>query len=430
MERYVAIYLRVSTEDQAKNGYGLGDQEVQCRKYIDLYYPEKEIIIYKDDGYSGKNLKRPKVQELLKDVDDGKIEAIVIFKLDRISRSVVDTYNLIDRIVKNDCALIAVLDRLDITSANGRMFVGMLSLISQWEREVIQERTIAGMNEMAREGKYPMGTPPFGWKKTEDNFLYVDEEEAVIVNQMADWYIEGFSLDEIKRKAKAKYNIVRSTDVIKKILQRSCNIGKLKFHDTVYTNIVPPIMDTKKYKKLQGILDLRKKNVAERTHYIFHSLCYCDVCGTQLEQVSTNKPKGDMIYYYYYCPKCDRRCNQVIIERQVFASILLHNKKLDTRQRKKEIKEQLKKIKQKEDELFESYTVDESNKEQYINMSRRFYKKKGQLQQELSCFRIKTDKQYKKSTFDEKYYLIHHVVSKLLIDLQHKIVVRIEYKDE
>lgn len=102
MTKFVAMYLRVSTFDQAHNGYGLGDQEVQCRKYIDLYFPNDEVKIYKDDGYSAKNLSRPEMKRMLDDVYKRKIHTIVAFKLDRLTRSVIDTYKLIKTVMEYD----------------------------------------------------------------------------------------------------------------------------------------------------------------------------------------------------------------------------------------------------------------------------------------------------------------------------------------
>lgn len=99
MKRIIAMYLRVSTLDQARNGYGLGDQEVQCKKYIDLYYSDDEVEIYKDDGYSAKNLERPEMARMLDDMKSGKIHTIIAFKLDRLTRNVVDTYKLIKQVM-------------------------------------------------------------------------------------------------------------------------------------------------------------------------------------------------------------------------------------------------------------------------------------------------------------------------------------------
>lgn len=226
MKRIIAMYLRVSTLDQARNGYGLGDQEVQCKKYIDLYYPDDEVEIYKDDGYSAKNLERPEMARMLDDMKKGKIHTIIAFKLDRLTRNVVDTYKLIKQVMAYDCSLVAVVDRLDITSANGRMFVGLLSLISQWEREVISERTIAGLEQMARSGKYPCGgKAPYGWNKTEDGKLVINENEAEIVNYMTDCYIEGYSLKDISKMVFTKYGYQKSWRHLKELLIRKMNIG-------------------------------------------------------------------------------------------------------------------------------------------------------------------------------------------------------------
>ena len=177
-ERWIAMYLRVSTHGQFEKGYGIGDQEIQCRKYLDLYYPDSKIKIYKEEGKSAKNLERPKMQEMLKDLRGNKIRVIIAFKLDRLTRNVPDTYKLISEVLDYDCTLVAVVDRLDISSANGRMLVGILSIIAQWEREVISERTIAALVEMAREGKYPLCNSPFGWSKDQNkkslNLQFVD----------------------------------------------------------------------------------------------------------------------------------------------------------------------------------------------------------------------------------------------------------------
>ena len=91
------------------------------------------------------------------------------------------------------------------------MFVGLLSLISQWEREVISERTIAGLEQMARSGKYPCGgKTPYGWDKTDDGKLVINENEAEIINYMTDCYIEGYSLQDISKMVFTKYEYRKS----------------------------------------------------------------------------------------------------------------------------------------------------------------------------------------------------------------------------
>mgnify|MGYP003231209191 CR=1 FL=1 len=250
MTKFVAMYLRVSTFDQAHNGYGLGDQEVQCRKYIDLYFPNDEVKIYKDDGYSAKNLSRPEMKRMLDDVYKRKIHTIVAFKLDRLTRSVIDTYKLIKTVMEYDCSLVAVVDRIDISSANGRMLVGILSVISQWEREVISERTVAGLEQMVRSGKYPYGgRDPFGWTR-DKNVLKIVPEEADIIKDMTQKYVyEGYGIDDLRIYLEKTYGMKKKWYFIRNCLINKRNIGIFEYHGVEYRDVVPAIMDEDLYYK-------------------------------------------------------------------------------------------------------------------------------------------------------------------------------------
>lgn len=337
MKRIIAMYLRVSTLDQARNGYGLGDQEVQCKKYIDLYYPSDEIEIYKDDGYSAKNLERPEMARMLDDMKKGKIHTIIAFKLDRLTRNVVDTYKLIKQVMDYDCSLVAVIDRLDITSANGRMFVGLLSLISQWEREVISERTIAGLEQMVRSGKYPCGgKAPYGWNKTNDGKLMINEKEAEIINYMTDCYIEGYSLSDISKMVFAKYGYRKSWRHLKELLIRKMNIGVFEFHGVSYDDFVPPIMNLNKYNELLKMAAHREVHSLEKQTYTFHRLVYCS-CGEMLQHVCTIKHNSGVsrIYRYYYCSKCNKRVNQTFLEKEIFETLFLEEFRIKTLEKQK-----------------------------------------------------------------------------------------------
>ena len=248
MTKFVAMYLRVSTFDQAHNGYGLGDQEVQCRKYIDLYFPNDEVRIYKDDGYSAKNLSRPEMSRMLQDVYKGKIHTVVAFKLDRLTRSVIDTYKLIKTVMEYDCSLVAVVDRIDISSANGRMLVGILSVISQWEREVISERTVAGLEQMVRSGKYPYGgRDPFGWTR-DKNVLKIVPEEADIIKDMTQKYVyEGYGIDDLRIYLEKTYGMKKKWYFIRNCLINKRNIGIFEYRGVEYDDVVPAIRCSASY---------------------------------------------------------------------------------------------------------------------------------------------------------------------------------------
>lgn len=431
MNRIAAIYLRVSTEEQARSGYGLMDQERNCRRYANLYFADKEVIVFKDDGYSAKDLNRPKMQEMLSLMKAGKIETIITYKLDRLTRSVVDAYQLINRCVSYDCILVAVMDKLDISSANGRMMVGMLSIISQWEREVISERTKSAMDEMASQGKYPCGRPPFGWKKDENLNLVVNEYEAGIINYMADLYIDGYSIDNISEKVKHKYSIIRKPPSIKKSLLSSANIGHLKFGDKIYENVIMPIMDIEKFNKVNEVYGYRAHHMASKLNYVFHSLVYCK-CGCKCEQLSTKKKYNNntTIYHYYYCPECKKRINQVKLLKKSLLSILCEISYRNLHYRKNELYNEISVIDKNVKELFDSYRTGELDLKTYSYTLSQMFKRKTELNDELENLNITELEDFYNMTITMQYRFLHNIVKRIHVDLEYGDVIKIEYKDK
>jgi DNA invertase Pin-like site-specific DNA recombinase len=154
-------YRRVSTEDQARSGLGLDAQrdklqaEAERREWADVEW-------LTDDGYSAKTLNRPALQEGLRMLAEGEASVLVVAKLDRLSRSVVDFANLITRAEREDWAIVSLDPEIDMTNATGRMFAKLVVLISEWEREIIGERTSAALQakkgQGARLGR-PRGLP-------------------------------------------------------------------------------------------------------------------------------------------------------------------------------------------------------------------------------------------------------------------------------
>lgn len=343
MTKFVAMYLRVSTFDQAHNGYGLGDQEVQCRKYIDLYFPEDEIKIYKDDGYSAKNLSRPEMKRMLDDVYKRKIHTIVAFKLDRLTRSVIDTYKLIKTVMEYDCSLVAVVDRIDISSANGRMLVGILSVISQWEREVISERTVAGLEQMVRSGKYPYGgRDPFGWTR-DKNVLKIVPEEADIIKDMTQKYVyEGYGIDDLRIYLEKTYGMKKKWYFIRNCLINKRNIGIFEYHGVEYRDVVPAIMDEDLYYKAVEKATHRNVSQPNQEMYLFHGLVHCK-CGKRCDHVSTVKTKNKYrhTYYYYWCPNCNKRVNQDKLFNQIVIPLGLHINSNKTSEQLKKLEDDL-----------------------------------------------------------------------------------------
>ena len=159
-------YVRVSTEDQAANGVSIGAQEARIAAYcVAMGWHVSEVV--RDAGESAKSLKRPGIATLLAQVAQGRIERIVVAKLDRLTRSVRDLSDLIELCNKHDVALVSVGETLDTSSAAGRMVVNMLGVVGQWEREAIAERTASALAHKRRSGRV-YGSTPFGYARQGD----------------------------------------------------------------------------------------------------------------------------------------------------------------------------------------------------------------------------------------------------------------------
>ena len=177
------IYVRVSTEQQEMEGYSLDEQERLCRCAIES--KEWEYVrTYTDAGFSGKTVDRPALQEMLKDVKAGLMDAVMIYKLDRLSRSQKDTLTIIeDYLLPQRVDIVSLKETLDTTTPWGRAMIGILASFNQLDRETIVMRTTMGRRAKAKTGGYTGGEPPIGYK-VEEKELVVNEKEAWIVREV------------------------------------------------------------------------------------------------------------------------------------------------------------------------------------------------------------------------------------------------------
>ena len=171
-KKVAGIYIRVSTEDQAREGFSLGEQEEKLRQLCE--FKEYQIFkVYQDAGISAKDMEhRPGFQQMMDDMRKGKINYIVAYKLDRVTRSVRDLEQLIEELEKYNCYLICERDDVNTSTANGRFFVRMLTVLSQLEIEIVSERTKFGLNGAIKAGHIP-GKCPIGYYRDKDKTLKV-----------------------------------------------------------------------------------------------------------------------------------------------------------------------------------------------------------------------------------------------------------------
>ena len=192
-------YTRVSTTEQASEGYSLAAQEAKIRAYAELYDLEL-VSIETDAGQSGKTLDRPALERALDALRSGTADAIVVCKLDRLTRSVADMAHLIDEFFgdKAPCTatLLSVADQIDTRTAGGRLVLNVLVSVAQWERETIAERTKAALDHKKAIGEFTGGTRPFGFEVAGTRLVALPHEQEAIT-LILDLRDQGQTLREI-----------------------------------------------------------------------------------------------------------------------------------------------------------------------------------------------------------------------------------------
>lgn len=186
-------YVRVSTEEQAKEGISIDAQSEKLRQYADLHDINLVDIIV-DAGASAKSLKRPGLDNALAMLQSGEADALLIYKLDRLTRSVVDLGRLIDEYFKR-YELLSVMDDLNTSSANGRLVLNVLTSIAQWERETICERTADSLQYM-KEQRRVYNHLPLGYRDNGGMLQPIDDEQ-ITVAEIFDMKSKGMSMHKI-----------------------------------------------------------------------------------------------------------------------------------------------------------------------------------------------------------------------------------------
>lgn len=197
-------YLRVSTDKQADKGVSLEAQNAKVQAYASLYDLNLvETIV--DAGLSAKTMDRPGLQRALGMLRKGEAEAILVVKLDRLTRSVKDLGNLIDACTREGWALLSVGEQIDTRSAAGRLVLNVLASVAQWEREATGERTAVAMAHLKAEGKYTGGNVPFGFRLAADGKrLESDSDEQAVIVEARKLQAQGLSLRKIGAALEAR----------------------------------------------------------------------------------------------------------------------------------------------------------------------------------------------------------------------------------
>ena len=329
-KKIAGIYKRVSTLDQKREGFSLGEQEEKLKEFCKF----KGYEIYKayaDEGISAKNDKRPAYQEMMRDVKDKKINVIVAFKLDRLTRSVYDIEKLMKFVNDNDCDIDCMADESNTTTSNGRMVMRIMTSVSQNEIEKCSERTKFGMVGAIKAGHIP-NKCPLGFKRNKKK-LVPDPLTKDIVIRVFDLYLEGKSYQTIaniynEEKVLGKTNWRDSTinHIITNELYKGDYLhGKRTKKPTYYENVVEPIVSKQKWEDCQYQKQRNARHYERTATYLFTNKLKCSKCGKFLGGCATTKKNGTK-YYYYKCEKCKTYFSEADIEERLKGFLIELNK--------------------------------------------------------------------------------------------------------
>lgn len=377
----VALYIRVSTDMQAEDGFSI---EGQRQRLTNFAISQDWTIFdeYIDDGYSAKDLERPDMQRLLRDMENGKFEVVLVYKLDRLTRSVGDLHALLKTFDKHEVKFKSATEIFETTTAMGRFFITLVGAMAEWERGTISERVRFGVEQMVREGRRPGGILPYGYTKDE----IVVPEERTIIREARRLYHTGLGYKSIAMRLNSKGLLRRGKEwtsaTVSYTLENPYYAGIIrlgsKTPDGNYVNHKrdervnciygtgshEPIFSLEEYQETKALMERRTSGGFSRNKiYWFSGVLRCGRCGAAMFGRLTNKRSlrsGEVVRtQYYICSNkhANKSCDmptfrQAHIEHLIMSYI--QNIKLETESINKEIENMKSEQTHQENEVYQA----------------------------------------------------------------------------
>lgn len=301
-----ACYVRVSTDNQLEN-YSIEEQTDRLKAYCKA--KDIQIVkIYTDGGYSGGNVNRPALQQMLQDIDKGLIDSVIVYKLDRLSRSQKDTLMLIeDCFLAKNVDFVSVNENFDTSTPFGRAMIGILSVFAQLEKDQITERFTMGRIGRAKNGYFHGGgNAPTGYDYI-DGELVINDYEAIQVKDLYNRFLKGYSIHNCWQYMQQKYGGWSSEVLVRNVLKNELYIGKVKFKGVAYQGNHQPIISEETFRQVHDLFNSsrRASDTFKRSPFkastLLSSLVYCGKCGARFHGEHGNyscysRTKGDKKY--------------------------------------------------------------------------------------------------------------------------------------
>lgn len=308
----VALYVRVSTTSQLEEGYSIEEQKAKLESYCDI--EDWHIYkIYTDGGFSGSTTERPALEQLIKDAQSKLFDTVLVYKLDRLSRSQKDTLYLIEDVfLKNNIEFVSLLENFDTSTPFGRAVIGLLSVFAQLEREQIKERMQLGKLGRAKAGKSMM------WAKTSYGYNYdketgsmtVNEYEALAVKEIYSSYLAGMSITKLRDKINEEYpkQPAWSYRTIRGILANPVYCGLNQYKGQTFQGTHKAIISLDDFEQTQRELAKRQQTAKELSNprpfqakYMLSGLAQCGYCHAPLKVILGAVRKDGTRFKRYEC---------------------------------------------------------------------------------------------------------------------------------
>lgn len=302
-----AIYIRVSTTEQAAEGYSVAAQKDKLIGYCNL----RDWAIqdtYVDAGFTGTNMNRPGIQKLLENLDE--IDIVLVYKLDRLSRNQRDILFLVEeKFLERGIDFVSILENFDTSTPFGRAMMGILAVFAQLERDTIVERTKLGKERRAKEGYWNGGPAPIGYDLI-DGRLVINEYEAMQVKEVLKLYRkygQNKTATIMNEKGyKTKYGKWHGRSIAR-LVSNPIYTGMIHYKDDLYEGVHDSIISKEEFKNIQSIISGRSKNKKTQSKYLLGGLLWCGYCGARLKSSFSINRKNGTRYYYYLCYSVSKR---------------------------------------------------------------------------------------------------------------------------
>ncbi|MDD4875040.1 MAG: recombinase family protein [Candidatus Pacebacteria bacterium] len=304
-----AVYTRVSTDIQAEKEFSSCEaQEEKIKHFVESQNDFSVFKVYSDAGYTGANTNRPALQELLNDIKEGRVDLVLAYKIDRLTRSPKDFYELIETFDRFGVDFISITERFDTSTPAGRLLRNIMLTFAQFERELTSERTKDKMLERAKKGMSNGGFAPYGYSR-KDKKIFINKKEAETVRSIFSNYVETGSLSKVynylaKSNLKNRNGKPFTKTAIAYMLRNVIYTGKISHKGEFYPGLHQPIISQEVFGCAQQTHKKKTNKNRIYKNHLFGGIINCADCGAKMTPSYSNKTRDGKFqkrYYYYRC---------------------------------------------------------------------------------------------------------------------------------